>query len=55
VNATCSCIDLVEWILKNVFDVGESGTGLGEIGKLLKRQKVEGVETVITCDVEDLQ
>ena len=36
----------VEWMLRNVVDVEGSNTGLEEIGKHLKRQKGEGVETV---------
>ena len=35
----------VEWIQKNVFDVGGSSTGSEGIGKHLKRQKGEGIET----------
>ena len=35
----------VEWIQRNVFDVGGSSTGSERIGKHLKRQRGEGVET----------
>ena len=45
----------VEWIQKNVFDVGESSTGSEGIGKHLKRQKGEGIETKNVCDGEELQ
>ena len=45
----------VEWIRRNVFDVGGSSTGSERIGKHLKRQRGEGVETVSVCDVEGLQ
>ena len=34
----------VEWIWRNVFDVGGSSTGSERIGKHLKRRRVEGVE-----------
>ena len=48
-------IACVEWILRNIFDVGGSNTGLEGIGKHLKRQKEEGVETENICDVDELQ
>ena len=35
----------VEWIRRNVFDVGGSSTNLERIGKHLKRRRGEGVET----------
>ena len=35
----------VEWIWRNVFDVGGSSTGSERIGKHLKRRRGEGVET----------
>ena len=35
----------VEWIRRNVFDIGGNSTGSEGIGKHLKRQKGEGVET----------
>ena len=45
----------VEWIWRNVFDVGGSSTGSERIGKHLKRWRVEGVETENVCDIEGLQ
>ena len=40
------CIAHVEWIRRNVFDVGgSSSTDSERIGKHLKRQIGEGVET----------
>ena len=45
----------VEWIWRNVFDVGGSSTGSERIGKHLKRRRVEGVETKNGCDIEGLQ
>ena len=45
----------VEWIWRNIFDVGESSTGSERIGKHLKRRRVEGVETENVCDIEGLQ
>ena len=38
VDPTIAC---VEWIQRNVFDIGGSDTGSAEIGKHLKRQKGE--------------
>ena len=35
----------VEWIRRNLFDVEGSSTGSERIGKHLKRQRGEGVET----------
>ena len=35
----------VEWIWRNVFDIGGSRAGSERIGKHLKRQRGEGVET----------
>ena len=35
----------VEWIWRNVFDVGGSSTDSEGIGKHLKRRKGEGIET----------
>ena len=48
-------IACVEWILRNIFDVGRSNTGLEGKGKHLKRQKEEGVETENKCDIDELQ
>ena len=48
-------IAYVEWIQRNIFDVGRSNTGLEGIGKHLKRQKKEGIETKNTCDIDELQ
>ena len=48
-------IACVEWIQRNIFDVGRSNTGLEGIGKHLKRQKEEGIETENTCDIDELQ
>ena len=45
----------VEWIQRNVFNVGGSRRGSEEIGKHLKRWKGEGVETENICDIEGLQ
>ena len=45
----------VEWIQGNIFDVGGSNMGSEGIGKHLKRQKGEGVETKSICDVKELQ
>ena len=44
----------VEWIQRNVFNVGGCSTGSEGIGKHLKRQKA-GIETENICDVEGLQ
>ena len=41
----------VEWIQRNVFDVGGSNTSIEGIGKHLKRRKGEDVETKNVCDV----
>ena len=41
----------VEWIQRNIFEVGESSTGLEGIGKYLKRWKGEDVETENICDI----
>ena len=41
----------VEWIRRHVFNVGGSNTGAKGIGKHLKRQKGEGVETENVCDM----
>ena len=35
----------VEWIRRNVFDVGGRSTGSEQIGKHLQRRKGEGIET----------
>ena len=50
-------IACVEWIQSNIFDIEGSSTGSeGLIGKHLRRQKGEGVETeTILCDVKKLQ
>ena len=48
-------IACVEWIWRNVFNGEGSNTGLEGIGKHLKRQKGEGVETENICNVEELQ
>ena len=45
----------VEWIRRNVFDVGGSNTGSERIGKHLKRQRGEGIEIENVCDIEGLQ
>ena len=45
----------VEWIGRNIFDIGGSSTGSERIGKHLKRQRGEGVETENVWDVEGLQ
>ena len=45
----------VEWMWRNMFNVGGSSTGSEGIGKYLKRQKGEGVETENICDVKKLQ
>ena len=45
----------VEWIQRNVFDIGESSTGSEGIGKHLKRQKGEDIETENICNVQGLQ
>ena len=44
----------VEWIGRNVFNVGGSSTGSEGIGKHLKRQKGEGIETENVCNVGGL-
>ena len=44
-------IACVEWIWRNVFDVGGSNTGSKVIGKHLKRQKSEGIDTENICDM----
>ena len=36
----------IEWIRRNVLDVGGSSTGSEGMQKLLKRQKGEGIETM---------
>ena len=41
----------VEWIQRNIFNVGGSSTGSERIGKHLKRQKGEGVETENICNI----
>ena len=48
-------IACVEWIWRNVFDIGVSSTSLEEIEKHLKRKKREGVETENVCNAEGLQ
>ena len=45
----------VEWLRRNVFDIGESSTGSEGIGKHLKRQKGEDIETENICDGQGLQ
>ena len=45
----------VEWIRRNVIDIGESSTGSEKIGKHLKRQRGEGIKTENVCNVEGLQ
>ena len=40
----------IEWIRRNVFDIGGSSTGSERMQKLLKRQKGEGIETVNLCN-----
>ena len=35
----------IEWIRRNIFDVGGNGIGSERIGKHLKRRRGEGVET----------
>ena len=47
-------IACVEWIPRNILDVGGSNTGLEGIGKHLRMQK-EGVETENRCDIDELQ
>ena len=44
----------VEWIWGNVFDIGGSTTGSERIGKHLKRQKGEGIETKNVYNVEGM-
>ena len=41
----------VEWIQRNIFNLGGSSTGSEGIHKHLKRQKGEGVETENICNV----
>ena len=41
----------VEWMQRNVFDVGGSSTDSERIGKHLKRRRGEGVETENAGDV----
>ena len=58
--STCKLIDVesiarIEWIRRNVFDIGGSSTGSERKGKHLKRQRGEGIETKNVCDVEGLQ
>ena len=48
-------IAYVEWIQRNIFDVGRSSTGSEGTGKHLKRRKGGGVETKNACDDEGLQ
>ena len=36
----------IEWIRRNILDVGGSSTGSEGMQKLLKRQKGEGIETM---------
>ena len=45
----------VEWIRRNVFDVGGSSISSERIGKHLKRWRGEGVENKNVCNVEGLQ
>ena len=45
----------VEWIQQHIFDIEGSSTGSEGIGKHLKRQEGEGIETKNICDVEGLQ
>ena len=45
----------VEWIQRKIFNIGVSNTGSEGIGKHLKRQKGEGVETENIYDIEELQ
>ena len=48
-------IGCVEWIQRNVFDVGGSNTSSEGIGKHLKRQNGEGLETENVYDIKGLQ
>ena len=52
-------IACIEWIRRNIFDVGESNIGTEGIGKHLKRQKGEGIETEnvydVRYDIKELQ
>ena len=48
-------IACVEWILRNIFDIVGSNTGLEGIEKHLKRKKEESIETENTCNVDELQ
>ena len=41
---------MIGWMRSNVFDVGGSNIGTKGIGKHLKRQKGEGIETEKICD-----
>jgi len=54
VNATCCYIALVQWMLKNIVNVGESSTELEEIGKRLIREDTHKKEVGNVCDVEEL-
>ena len=48
-------IACVDWIQRNVFDIGGSSTGSEKFGKHLKRQRREDVETENVYNVEGLQ
>ena len=48
-------IACVEWIWRNVFDVGGSSIGSERIVKNLKGRRGEGIETKNVCDIEGLQ
>ena len=48
-------IACVEWIRRDVFDVGESSTGSEGIGQHLKRRKRKGIEAENICDIQGLQ
>ena len=41
----------VEWIRRNISNVGGSNAGTEGIGKHLQRRKAEGIETENICDV----
>ena len=45
----------VEYMQRNIFDIGGSSTGSEGIAKHLKRRKGEGIETENICDIGELQ
>ena len=48
-------ISRVEWIQRNIFDVGGSSTGSEEIRKHLKSRKGKSIEIENICGVEGMQ